>query len=581
MKIIFKIFSIFNKSEKKYCFFIIFFMIIGAILEAVGIGAILPLISIMGDNEFLDKHVRLKEGMNLLGVNNHTTFIIGCACVLISFYILKNLYMTWLMRIQIRFSLNNQVYFAGKLLETYICKPYLYHLNQNSATLLRNVSNGAFVVFTNIIVSSFTLITEIITAVVIWGMLILVDPFMALIVAGTLGGIVYVILKRFRNKITKQGEIQNEYSACYMKWLNQGLGAIKETKVLHKEFYFVNEFHKVYELYGNANAKFLFYNQLPRMFIETLVTGGLLILIVAKLWLGEKPQEIVPLLGVLALAAFRLMPCANRIVNLSNTIKFNMPLFEILYEELISIRNNRGLIAKNEVTIKSLSKVNFREKINIKNLQFSYPQGDQIVLKDVSFEIPKGAFVGIIGQSGAGKTTFVDILLGLLEPTNGEILVDGQNIFRCINKWQAILSYVPQSIYLIDGTIGENIALGIPKQEVDDKKIKKVLQMAELHDFIKSLPDKLETKVGERGVKLSGGQRQRIGIARALYCDPEVLILDEATSALDNETEKSITKTILNLKGQITIIAIAHRVSTLENCDFKVRFKDGIAEIIE
>ena len=581
MGIILKVFSIFNKSEKKYCFFIIFSMIIGAILEAVGIGAILPLISIMGDNEFLDRHVQLKEAMNILGVNNHTAFIIACACVLISFYILKNLYMTWLMKTQIRFSLNNQVYFAGKLLETYICKPYLYHLNQNSATLLRNVSSGAIVIFTNIIVSSFTLITEVITATIIGLLLILVDPFVALIVASSLGLIVYVILKGFRRKIAKQGKIQNEYYACYMKWLNQGLGAIKETKVLNKEFYFINEFNKVYKLYGNANAKFLFYNQLPRMFIETLVTSGLLILIVAKLSLGERHQEIVPLLGLLALAAFRLMPCANRIVNLSNIIKFNMPLFEILYEELISIRNNRGLIAKNEVTIKSLSKVNFREKINIKNLQFSYPQGDQIVLKDVSFEIPKGAFVGIIGQSGAGKTTFVDILLGLLEPTNGKILVDGQNIFECVQKWQAILSYVPQSIYLIDGTIVENIALGIPKQEVDAKKLKKVLQMSELHDFIESLPDNLETKVGERGVKLSGGQRQRIGIARALYCDPEVLILDEATSALDNETEKSITNTILNLKGQITIIAIAHRVSTLENCDFKVKFEDGIAEIIE
>ncbi len=283
MGIVLKVFSIFNKSEKKYCFFIIFSMIIGAILEAVGIGAILPLISIMGDNEFLDRHVQLKEAMNILGVNNHTTFIICCACVLIFFYILKNLYITWLMKIQIRFSLNNQVYFAGKLLETYICKPYLYHLNQNSATLLRNVSSGAIVVFTNIIVSSFTLITEVITAVVIWGMLILLDPFMAIIVAGALGGMVYVILKGFRRKITKQGKIQNEYSACYMKWLNQGFGAIKETKILHKEFYFINEFNKVYKLYGNANAKFLFYNQLPRIFIETLVTSGLLILIVAKL----------------------------------------------------------------------------------------------------------------------------------------------------------------------------------------------------------------------------------------------------------------------------------------------------------
>ena len=291
-------------------------------------------------------------------------------------------------------------------------------------------------------------------------------------------------------------------------------------------------------------------------------------------------MSIVALLGVLALAAFRLMPSANRIIGFYNTIKFQMPYFHAIYPELHAIRERTD---RGEATVfpGREAPLPFAQAVRVEHLAYAYPETlDHPVLQDVSFEIPKGAFVGIIGPSGAGKTTFVDILLGLLTPTGGRITVDGADIAAHMHAWQENLAYVPQSIYLIDGTIAENVALGLPKEEIDEARVHEALRMAELSELVESLENGIETQIGERGVKLSGGQRQRIGIARALYHHPSVLILDEATSALDTETEKSITETILRFKGSITIVSIAHRLSTLEACDFKVRFEDGQAEIL-
>ena len=291
---------------------------------------------------------------------------------------------------------------------------------------------------------------------------------------------------------------------------------------------------------------------------------------------GVEPQSIVPSLGVLGLAAVRLMPSVNRIISLFNTIKFNMPLFNEMYDDLLAIKNEKDKDEQNRLHT-TVRKLQFHEEITVRNLTFSYPNTKKEILKNISFSIPKGSFVGIVGASGAGKTTFVDILLGLLPPENGAILVDGKNIYDDISSWLCNIAYVPQSIYLIDGSIRENIALGIPADKVSEERIRTVLKMAELSDFVEALNEKENTRVGERGALLSGGQKQRIGIARALYSNPSVLVLDEATSALDNETEKSITSTILKLKGEITIISIAHRLSTLESCDFKIKIEGGKA----
>lgn len=579
MKSIFQIFNIFTKQQLRYCCFIVVAMIVGAMLEAVGIGAILPLISLMGQPDFLVRHPEIGHIAEVLGIVSHTQLIMVCAVGLIVIYLIKNAYMAWETKLQIDFSLRNQINFSTELMNNYLCKGYLFHLDHNSATLLRNVNVGGQVIYTALLMSTFTLLTELITAFTIWLMLVAVDAFTAVVVAGIMGAMMYGIIKAFRRNISKQAKIQNDFAAGYIKCVNQGLGAIKETKVMRKEQYFLEEFSRTYQQYGEANRKYLFINQLPRMIIETMVVSGLLVMIVAKLAMGSTPEEIVPLLGVLALAAFRLMPSANRIVNLFNTIKFQQPLFYELYPELMDIKE-RQESRKESYYLSDQPELKFEKSIQVNKLRFAYPEGREDVLRDVSFTIGKGDFAGIIGPSGAGKTTFVDILLGLLKPSDGNIKVDGQDIFDNIRSWQANLAYVPQSIYLIDGSVKENIALGVAPENIDNARVEKSLHMAELYDFVSDLPEGMETRVGERGVKLSGGQRQRIGIARALYQQPEVLILDEATSALDNDTEKSITDTILKLKGQITIIAIAHRLSTLAECDYKMEFADGKASVL-
>lgn len=579
MKLFLKIFSIFIPKEQRYCAFLVAVMMIGAVLEAVGIGAILPLISLMGQPDFLDRHTEIAGYASGIGITTHTQLIIGLSLLLILLYILKNLYLAWQLRLQIQFSISNQIQFSKELMASYLSKPYLFHLNHNTATLLKNVNNGGVVVFSYILIPAFQLLTELVTAATIWLMLVFVDPFTAIIVAGVMGGMIYAILRAFRRKIGETAEIQNAYATLYIQALNQGLGAIKETKVMRKEQAFLQSFAKNYEQYGLATGSFGFLNQLPRMIIETLIVCALLFLIIEKVALGNSPMEIVPLLGVLALAAFRLMPSANRIVTLSNGIKFQLPLFEELYRELLALKS-RKYHSRNLKLADTPPPLPFTNTICVEHLGFYYPGTSEDVLTDVSFSIPKGSFVGILGPSGAGKTTFVDILLGLFVPTRGRITVDGIDIRHELRAWQANIAYVPQSIYLTDATIRENVAMGESPNEIDDARVYQALAMAELDEFVNMQGQGIDTMVGERGVKLSGGQRQRIGIARALYQQPEVLILDEATSALDNETEKSITDTILKFKGQITIVAIAHRVSTLAECDFKVRFDSGKAEIL-
>ncbi len=580
MRSLLKVFTILPRQQLLHCGGLLLVMVIGAALESVGIGAILPLISIMGQSDFLVNHGRIADIVARFGVHTHNQMIMLCAAGLIFVYILKNIYLAWQSRVQIRFVVNNQMYFARQLFAEYMAKPYSYYLTHNTAEARRNIDSPT-VVFSSILMPTLMLMTELVTGATIVGLLILADPVIAILVAGLMSLVVYGLFRAFRDTISERGRINNQYQAVMGKWITQGLQSIKDTKVLQREQFFCDAYENAYRNFNMANQKYLFIQQMPRLFVESIVVAGLLSLVIIKILSGSNPQEIVPVLGVLAMAAFRLMPSANRIIGYLNVIKYQMPYFHQVYPELLEIRRLAERGTMDSFFPPETHRLPFTKEIRIEHLAFQYPGGVQPVLSDVSFVIPKGSFVGIIGPSGAGKTTFVDILLGLLPPDTGRIMTDGVPIYDNIRAWQANLAYVPQSIYLIDASIRENVAFGHPDNEIDDERVEHVLQMAELLDFVQSLPNGVYTSVGDRGVRLSGGQRQRIGVARALYCQPKILVLDEATSALDNETEKSITGTILKLKGIITIIAIAHRVSTLEACDFKVRFENGRANVIK
>lgn len=574
---LFKIFKILTKRQLHLCILLVIAMLFGAVLEAGGIALLYPLISIIGKSDFLETHKEIAQIVAKIGIHTHSTFVIFSSLLLLLFFLFKNIFVFLETRFQIYFSVNNQCEYTKKLFDYYLNKPYLYHIKTNSAILLRNISSGSSSVFQKILINTLALITECTTAIVIWVTIFLVDYVLALAVAFIMVPMCIAILKAFRKKISEQGKIQRNYNGEYVKALNQGLGSIKETKVMQTEDFFTETFGLAYTKYSNAIRDYLVIEKIPRALIETAGIGGVLLLIVFKVGTGSNPMSLIPTLGVLALAAVRLMPCMNRVMQYFNSIKFSMPYFNELYDDFLLIRDKKEQMVLKKNTTSDKKPICFEKSIIVKDLVFKYPGNDKVVIDGASMEIPKGSFVGIVGQSGAGKTTFVDILLGLLPPISGDILIDNKSLFDNTSGWLKLVGYVPQSIYLVDGSIKENIALGVPSDKISDKRIQEVMDMAQLTGFVSELPCKDKTIVGERGTRLSGGQRQRIGIARALYKNPKVLILDEATSALDNETEKSITKTILSLKGVITIISIAHRLSTLEDCDFKIRFENGKA----
>ena len=578
MHLLLKILRILPPQEYSSFFLLSVVTFAGAVLETLGIGAIFPLLSAMGQKDFLAQHARLAEIVGEIGIHEHNEFIMLCAVCLILFYFLKNLFLAFKTHMQIRFTMRNQIFYSDQLLAEYLSRPYLFHLNNNTGLLLRNVNSGGMVVFGAIVLPLLSLISDIIMAVIIALLLIWVDPLIAIVGAGFFGSLVFLIIKSSHKRIARQGAIQMDCQTQLFRWANQSFGSIKETKIMHTERFFMEQYDASYQQFGKAMGSFQFLSQMPRLLIESAVVSGLLGLVFLKLLLGANAIEIISLLGLLALAAFRLMPSANHMVACYNGIKFQLPFFYEIYPELEAI-HKRVVEGNLDVMPRMAKRLPFDKSIRIEHVTFSYNTGQEI-LRDIDFQIAKGDFVGIIGPSGAGKTTFVDVLLGLLPPSQGRILVDGVDIATNVRGWQENFAYVPQTIYLIDTSIRENIALGQAKEDIDDGKIEKVLHMAELYDYVQSLPNGLDTAVGELGGRLSGGQRQRIGIARALYRNPDILVLDEATSSLDNETEKSITDTILKLKGKMTIVSIAHRVSTLEQCDYKVKIQDGRCSIV-
>lgn len=579
-----KIFKILPLKQKKTCVGLVIMMFFGAVMETVGIGLLYPLITIIGDSESIvkcEKYPFVQKVLSFFCVTNHIRFIVFSSILLLIFYIIKNVFLFYLNKKLIDFSLNNQKDYTTKLYEYYLRKPYLFHVKTNYSIISRNVSAGGDYVFMVILNNTLNIITELITLLIIWIFLLVVDWLIALIISLVMGPVILVMMNYFRKRLTDLGITQSRASAEYGKWLVQGFFSIKETKVLQKEDYYVNQFDKVYSEYINSSKYYKEINCIPKSLIEVIAMSGIILLIIVEVLIKRDPSAVIPVMSVLALAAVRLMPGVTRIINYLNSVKFQMPLFLEIYEDFMAVKNFEP---KNITPVIGENKnkvyITFDKKIKVMDICFKYPESNNEVLHNVSFEIPKGKFVGIIGSSGAGKTTFVDILLGLLKPQRGKILIDGIDINENLVGWLNHLAYVPQTIYLIDSSIRENIAIGVDADNIDDAKLEKVLKMAELYDFVQSLPEKEYTGVGDKGARISGGQRQRIGIARALYQEPDVLVLDEATSALDTETEKAITETIKKLKGTITIIAIAHRLSTLEKCDFKIKFENGHAEII-
>lgn len=579
MKIgILKVLRLFNTKEKKKLFYLFIMMIFAAVLETVGIGLIVPLVGLITTPNMIHEQKVLSAIYELFNFHSTTSFIVFAVVVLLIVFIVKNLYLLVFNYAQFRVILNQQVKLSRDLFKEYLTKPYTFHLQRNTADLLRNVNDEVPKVLQGIVLSSFQLITEFLVIVCIMVLLLITAPLATLTAAVLMGGSVFVFFSIFKKKISSLGKEQQKVSGNMIKWVNQGLGGSKEVKVTGKEKFFINAYSRQSQIKANNSRYMKMLEQVPRLFIETLLVSTVLLTMLIIVFQGKNTAELISTMALFAMAAFRLMPSITRVVALTTTIRYSQPALEVVYNDLFESQEQKLpkelVLDKSIHSLKKGEKV-FKEAITLEKVSFRYPNQEKLAIHNVNLSIPIGKSVAFIGESGAGKTTLIDIVLGLLEPEEGEVLIDSKRLKENKSLWQQKIGYIPQFIFLSDDTIKGNIAFGIDESEIDEKAVWAALEQAQLKEFVESLPDQLETTVGERGVRLSGGQRQRIGIARALYHNPEILFMDEATSALDNETEKEIMKSIDKLKGNKTLIIIAHRLSTIENCDIVFKMGNG------
>ncbi|WP_234028537.1 ABC transporter ATP-binding protein [Lentibacillus sp. Marseille-P4043] len=574
-EVIKKLLVLFDKREKKKLLILLGMMIVAAMLETLGIGLIVPFVGIVTNPNIVKEQAVLSAIYEFFKFPSLHSFIIFSVIILLFVFVFKNLYLFLFNYAQIRVVLNQQVKLSYKLFKEYLTKNYSFHLQRNTSELLRNINDEIPTVFQGIIISSFQLFTEILVITCISILLLVTAPFATIIASILLSGSIFLFFKIFRQKIKQLGEEEQKLKGTMIKWVNQGLGATKEVKVSGKENFFINAYTEQSRAKAINNRYMSMLEIVPRIFLETLLVAIVLITLLIIVFQDINTTQLVSTMALFAMAAFRLMPSINRVMGLVTTIRYSQPALHVVYEDLILTKEQFQDDDDKEVMNIEKDKRVFRDCIQLNDVSFHYPDQEEYSVKDVSLTIPIGQSVAFIGESGAGKTTLVDIILGLFRPEKGNVLVDGKKLSEQKALWQNKIGYIPQSIYLSDDTIRGNVAFGLDGDMIDDQAVWSALEQAQLKDFVNGLPKKLDTFVGENGIRLSGGQRQRIGIARALYHNPEILFMDEATSSLDNETEKEIMKAFDGLKGNKTLIIIAHRLSTIENCDIVFKINKG------
>ncbi|MBQ9991380.1 MAG: ABC transporter ATP-binding protein [Lachnospiraceae bacterium] len=560
---------IFDKKQKIQLFYLLLVIIFTSFVELLGVTAIIPLIQVMTDPESIHSIVYLEWVYQLFRFENTTYFLIFLAVVLILIYWVKNVLVGISYNLQFHFTFSNQKKMAYKMLDCYLNQPYYFHLEHSSSDLIRNI-NTDIVMMYQAVLAVIQLFAELFMCTVLGVYLFIKDVEITLILLVFMLSFVIFFIKKFKVYLRKIGEEDRKYAADIVKWLQQSFGGLKETKIMHRENYFLSMFEHNYSQWANLEQIYRNLQVIPKPIMESLCITAIMLAIIIKLIGGTDQSYFITTISAFAVAAFRLLPSFNRIANYISALLFNFSSFEAVYNDLRQVEEIAG---KNRAEERECSPLKFNEAIKIKGLSYRYPSGEENVLEEVSFEIPKNKSVALIGPSGAGKTTLADLILGALEPTSGKILIDNADAFENLFSWQANVGYIPQNIYLMDDSIKNNIVYGA-ESEIDETRLNHAIERAQLRELIDSLADGVETSIGERGIRLSGGQRQRIGVARALYNDPDVLVLDEATSALDNDTEQAVMDAIESLAGSKTLIIIAHRLSTIQNCDIVFEVKD-------
>ncbi|MCI8447783.1 MAG: ABC transporter ATP-binding protein [Eubacterium sp.] len=581
IRIVKKFRSIMTHEQQMRILLLGFLMVIGGILEMLGVSMVLPLMTAVMDKNFMEKSY-VQTLCSIFRISTYYEVMMLLLGALIFIYIFKNAFLFLEYFLQYRFVCNNRFLVQRRLLEVYMYRPYEFYLNATTGEIMRIINTDTINAF-NLLTTVLNFFTEVVVSAALITIIFILDPSMAALIGLVLGIIMVLMFKAVKPVLRRASQKFMKNTSLANKWLLQSLNGIKDVKVSHKEEYFIDE----YAVYGRQAIDAEKINSvvtlLPRLLIEAVSVASVLAVIMGLLSMGQSLDKLMPQLTAFAFAAVRLLPSTTRISGAVNSAAFQEPMLDNLIKNLNAAKDfeqqkqkeQQDELRRQEEAEKRGEQLTYEKQFELSHIHFRYPNAETDVLDDADMVIPAGASVGIVGASGSGKTTAVDILLGLLKPQSGSVLTDGRDIRSDYSGWLSHLSYIPQTIYMLDDTIRANVAFGLRAEEIDDAKVWEAVKEAQLGPFIDSLPDGIETKIGERGVRLSGGQRQRIGIARALYTDPELVILDEATSALDNETEAAIMESINSLHGRKTLVIIAHRLSTIEECDKIFRVEDG------
>ena len=569
-----KLSHLFSPREKRNGVILFIMMILGALAEVVGVGAIPAFVGVISMPERLLENERIRHAYDLLGMESPQEMVLWAALALIVVFIVKNTYLAFLVYVRSRYTTNRQVTISNRLFRAYLHSPYAFHLQRNTAELLRNTNSEAGAITGGVLLPMMSILMEFMVLILIFGLLFAVEPFVTLITFGVFGTLTVAYYRATKRKIDEYAKEEQRHRKQAVQAVNQGLGGFKDARILGREQFFLDSYQES-TWYKAKAARFKdVISAMPRLVLETMAVAGLLG--VASLLVAQDRdlETVIPTLALLGVAIVRLMPSFTKIAGSFTGLKWGERALTVVYDDVVMLeREEQALRGRQEAgKRKSLP---FLQEIRIEDLSYRYPESAEAALQGISLSIPKNTSVGFVGPSGAGKTSIVDVILGLLTPTEGKVLVDGVDIQERLPAWQRKIGYIPQSIYLTDDTVRRNVAFGMDDGEISDAAVWAALDAAQLRELVESMPEGLDAMVGERGVRLSGGQRQRIGIARALYHKPEVLVLDEATSALDNQTERLIVDALEQLQGQHTMIVIAHRLSTVRNCDTLIMLDRG------
>lgn len=567
-----KILSLLDRKQKTRVIGLLFMMIIGALLETVVVSMVMPLVTVIMNPSMIQENILLKTLYDTFGCSSDNQFLIIIICALIAGYIFKNVFLFFMYYAQAKFVTAGQYEMSRRLLTNFVNKPYEYYLEASTGNIIRIIQGDVGNVFA-LLNNVLQFLTELCVAFCLVVLLLVIDPVMTVSIIVILAVTMIGSKQAFKGQLNKAGTDSQHYSGMMNRWLIQSIQGIKDIKILNKEHHFIRQYEKNGEICIVAQRKNAVLSQAPRLIIEAVSMCGMLGIVAIMLASGRSIEGMLAQIAAFAMAAVRLMPSANRMNTFLNAISFLEPSLKTVCEDIDTTEMLKKKKEKKKRNVQPLEEIS--QVIEMKNISYTYPNSDQQLFSNVNMTIPVGKSVAIVGTSGAGKTTIVDILLGLLEPQNGQILADGIDVKTNYEGWLAKIGYIPQSIFMIDDTIKNNIAFGLSEEEIDEERIWKVLEDAQLAEHIRTLQKGIHTGIGEKGVRLSGGQRQRLGIARALYHNPEILVFDEATSALDNDTEAAIMESINKFQGEKTMVIIAHRLGTIKNCDLVYRVEDG------